>query len=794
MVSQKSRWLKQFPDILDPIVNWAHANSLWPMYFGLSCCFIEKATALTSRYDISRFGAEVLRLSPRQADLMIISGTVFKKMAPSILRLYEQMAEPKWVISMGSCSNTGGMYDVYSVVQGINQILPVDVYIPGCPPRPEAVLAGLMKLQEKIKEERPGRRIFHMDGGTQGTETPVLIDGETKSRDPRGPGMEGLSIRGTSVSPPYFDDSRADYIWTPPAKNVGLTPKEQIIEKELRNRFGQKIRASEQTSDFLTLHVPPEQIRGVLTFLKKEAADPFQRLEDYTAIDESARKNRENYPDFTLVYHLTDLENAARLRLKVPLYGDTPKAPSICDIWPSANWYEREIYDMFGIDFPEHPNLKRLLMPVEWQGHPLRKSYAGRATEMAPYTTRDARTMEPCDGGDYFENRDDDEALVLNIGPHHTGTHGLLRLIVRLQGEIVTDLEMDIGYHHRAVEKLGERQTWLQFVPYTDRVDYFAGAANNLPYIMAVEQIADIEVPERAHFIRVLLSELYRLSNHLSYIGIMGHDVGAMTPSFYTYADREGVLDMIEMMTGARLHASWVRPGGVAADLPEGWQAPLKALLKNLPKRLDTYQNLTTKNPIFQARTQGVGVLSREDAVDWGMTGPNLRATGLDWDLRKKMPYAVYDHLAFDIPTTSQCDSFNRFRMRVDECYESLRIIEQVVEKMPKGPYVTDDCRYGVPDRKKMLTDIESLIHHFINVTRGPKIPKGESYMACEVPRGEQGYYLVSDGLGVSYRTRVKGPSFTIVQTFPMLAKGCSISDLIAILGSSDYTLPDLDR
>ena len=581
MVSEKSTFLKKFPDILDPIVNWAHANSLWPMYFGLSCCFIEEATALTSRYDISRFGAEVLRLSPRQADLMIISGTVFKKMAPSILRLYDQMAEPKWVISMGSCSNTGGMYDVYSVVQGINQILPVDVYIPGCPPRPEAVLAGLMKLQEKIKEERPSRCIVHMDGGTQGTQTPVLIDGETKSRDPRGPGMEGLSIRGTSVSPPHFDDSRADHIWTPPAKNVGLTPKEQMIEEALKNRFGQKIRASEQTSDFLTLHVPPERIRGVLTFLKKEAADPFQRLEDYTAIDESARKNRENYPDYTLVYHLTDLDNAARLRLKVPLYGDTPKAPSICDIWPSANWYEREIYDMFGIDFPEHPNLKRLLMPVEWQGHPLRKSYVGRATEMAPYTIHDARKFEPCKGEDYFENRDDDEHLILNIGPHHTGTHGLLRLIVRLQGETVTDMEMDIGYHHRAVEKLGERQTWLQFVPYTDRVDYFAGAANNLPYIMAVEQIADIEVPERAHFIRVLLSELYRLSNHLSYIGIMGHDVGAMTPNFYTYADREVILDIIEMITGARLHASWVRPGGVAADLPEGWQAPLKALLKN---------------------------------------------------------------------------------------------------------------------------------------------------------------------------------------------------------------------
>ena len=795
MVSKKTAILKRFPDILDPIINWAHANSLWPMYFGLSCCFIEEATALTSRYDISRFGAEVFRLSPRQADLMIISGTVFKKMAPSILRLYEQMAEPKWVISMGSCSNTGGMYDVYSVVQGINQILPVDVYIPGCPPRPEAVLAGLMKLQEKIKnEEKPGRRIFHLSGGTQGTETPVLVDGESKSRDTRGPGMEELPIRGTSVSPPYFEESRADHMWTPPAKNVALTPREQRIEKELKDRFGQEIRSSQQTSDFLTLHVPQKQIRDVLIFLKSEGSQKFQRLEDYTAIDESARRNRAQYPDFTLVYHLTDLESATRLRLKVPLHGDSPKAPTIYDIWPSANWYEREIYDMFGIDFPEHPNLKRLILPNDWKGHPLRKSYAGRANEMAAYTVHDARKLQPREGSDYFADPNDEEALVLNIGPHHTGTHGLLRLIVRLQGETITDLDMDIGYHHRGVEKLGERQTWLQFIPYTDRVDYFSGAANNLPYIMAVEEIADIKVPERAHFIRVLLSELYRLSNHLSYIGIMGHDVGAMTPNFYTYTDREVVLDIIEMITGARLHASWVRPGGVADDLPEGWQTPLKALLKTLPKQLDMYQTLTTKNPIFQARTQGVGILSREDAIAWGMTGPNLRATGLDWDLRKKMPYAVYDRLEFDIPTYSQSDAFNRFRMRVDECYESLRIIDQVMQKMPKGRYVSDDYRYCVPDRKNMLKDIESLIHHFVNMTRGPKIPKGESYVACEVPRGEQGYYLISDGLGVSYRTRVKGPSFTIVQLFPKLAKGCNISDLIAILGSTDYTLPDLDR
>lgn len=794
MAFKKPAAIMKFPDILDPIINWAHANSLWPMYFGLSCCFIEEATALTSRYDISRFGAEVLRLSPRQADLMIISGTVFKKAAPVILRLYEQMTEPRWVISMGSCSNTGGMYDVYSVVQGINQILPVDVYIPGCPPRPEAVIAGLMKLQEKIKkEEKPARKIFHMTGGTQGTQTPILVDGISKSRDTRGPGMEGLPIRGTSVSPPSFTDSRADLVWTPPASSVPLTARESVLVTDLKNRFGKGVQLSGETSDFLTLQVPETQIREVLKFLKSGPAQKFQRLEDYTAIDESARRNRENYPDFTLVYHLTDLENAARLRLKVPLHGHSPKAPSICDLWPSANWYEREIYDMFGIGFSGHPDLRRLILPEDWKGHPLLKSYPGRATQMPPYTLQDAEKLQPREGADYF-TKDKKETVVLNIGPHHTGTHGLLRLIVRLKGETVTDMDMDIGYHHRGVEKLGERQTWLQFIPYTDRVDYFAGAANNLPYILAIEKIAGIRVPERAEFIRVLLSELYRLASHLSYIGIMGHDVGAMTPNFYTYSDRETVMDIIETITGARLHASWVRPGGVAADMPEGWEEPVKALVKNLPKKLKEYETLTKGNPIFQARTRGVGILSREDAIAWGVTGPNLRATGLDWDLRKKMPYAVYDELEFDIPTYPECDAFNRFCMRVDECYQSLRIIDQVVQKMPEGRYVTDDYRYAVPDRKDMLKNIESLIHHFVNVTSGPKIPRGEAYAACEVPRGEQGYYLVSDGLGTSYRTRVRGPSFTLVQVFPKLSKGLSIADLVAILGSFDYTLPDLDR
>ena len=774
---------------LDDLINWGRANSLWPMFFGLSCCFVETATSLTGRHDISRFGAEVIRGSPRQSDLMIVAGTPFKKMVPAILKLYEQMMEPRWVISMGSCSNSGGMFDVYSVLQGVDTILPVDGYVQGCPPRPESLLQALMLLQQKIKrEESPVREILRRPDSKVGTTRDPRIEGITTTADPRGPGLEGTRPRGTILRPDYPVPAAYFPPWTPPSP---CRPEERGldgVEAGLRERLGTLVR-DDVPSNILTWRVRPEQLVPALEYLRADSPTRFRRLEFACGID-----NRPRGAGFRMVYHLSALEpGKPQVQLAADLGADNPRVPTVAGVYPAANWYEREAWDMLGIRIDGHPDLRRIYMPDCWEGHPLRKDHPYRGSEMPQLTREEAVVWERA-LAEHPRLRAEDGVMVLQLGPHHPGTHGVIKISVKLEGEFVQDLDADIGYHHRGQEKIAERQTFHRYIPYTDRIDYLGGVSNNLPYILAVEKLLGVDVPERARMIRIMMVELFRIVSHQVWIGTFAQDAGAMTPVFYTFEHREQILDFVAQVTGARMHPNWFRIGGVAQDLPEGWLEVMEAWFKRFPGQVLEVDKLVTKNPVFMARCQGTGAISEDDAIDLGFTGPNLRAAGLKWDLRKATPYMGYENFEFDIPTGTSGDNYDRYNVHLAELMQSHRIIGQCLKRMPDGPYVAQDFRYGIPEQGRMLHDIESLIHHFVNVSRGFVPPPGEAYVATEAPKGEFGFYVISNGSNLPYRVFIRTPSFPHMQSLLHLAKGELLSDLIITLGGIDFVLGDVDK
>lgn len=577
------------------------------------------------------------------------------------------------------------------------------------------------------------------------------------------------------------------------------------IAEEIQTRYPEQVRMHQPTRDGVpALWVQPAYAKEILRYLKQEIPKPFTFLYDLFGVDERVRRDRDHFPgigDYTVYYHLFSYERNDEIRLKVALHGEVPVIESITDLWPMANWYEREAWDMFGIRFTGHPNLRRILMPNTWIGHPLRKDHPARATEIEPFQLPDeklqaeqeAMQFRPEEWG-LQRGTEEFDYLFLNLGPHHPGTHGLLRIILQLDGEEIVEAIPEIGYHHRGAEKMGERQTWHSYIPYTDRVDYLSGVMNNLAYLLSVETLAGIQVPSRAQCIRIMMSEFFRISNHLVWYGTFAQDLGALSPTFFMFNDREKIFDVVEAICGGRMHPSWFRIGGVAHDLPKGWERLVKEFLDYFPPRLKDYDNGLMKNSIFKGRTIGIGAYTKEEAIEWGVTGPGLRACGYEWDLRKARPYSGFEQIEFDVPVAHKGDCYDRAVVRIEEMRQSLRIIEQCMKNMPDGPHKADHPLTTPPRKERTMHDIETLINHFLNVSWGPIIPAGECIVGIEGSKGAYGYHLISDGNTMSYRTRIRTPSFPHMQMLPLLTRGLGVSDLLAILGSMDYVLADVDR
>jgi len=386
------------------------------------------------------------------------------------------------------------------------------------------------------------------------------------------------------------------------------------------------------------------------------------------------------------------------------------------------------------------------------------------------------------------------EKMTLNMGPQHPSTHGVLRLVLELDGEIVTKITPDIGYLHRGVEKLSEYRTYHQTLPLTDRLDYLAPMSNNLGYVLAVEKLIGMEIPERAQTIRVIMAEMARLQSHLVWIACHALDIGAMTVFIYAFRERETVMETYELISGARMTSNFFRVGGLSQDVPPEFEKKVRDFADAMPGHLDTYEGLLTTNPIWLKRTVGNGVISAEDAIDLGLTGPALRGSGVDWDLRRDNPYTGYENYQFKVPVGEKCDTFDRYKVRLVEMRESCKIIKQALDRLKPGPVLADDPQVCYPPKENVYNSIEGLIHHFKIASEGFPVPEGEVYQGIEAPKGELGFYVVGDGSNKPYRMRIRPPSFVNLQSMDKMCTGFMIADLVAVIGTLDIVLGEIDR
>ena len=799
---------------VDSVYNWGRMYSIWPMVFGLACCAIEFIVAGTARYDMARFGAELARASPRQADLMVVSGTVTKKMVPQIVRLHNQMAEPKYVFAMGACATGGGPFkEGYNVVSGIDKYLPVDVYIPGCPPTPQAFLQGLIKLQEKIKGQSVTQvPWYRKDQLNEAIPIPVLgpdifdprqvetikeelVKQRAQETQAETAVEEAKEAKATEAKPKKKGIAKALKV-----PQWDITPTEEA--QTLADRIHQALGEGAVTLEKDTLVVDPARLIQVGEYLRDAEDLAYDLLSNVTGVDYLGRD-----PRFEVVYHLYSTSRGGGplvLKARAPV-GD-PQVPSLTSVWPSADLQEREVWDLYGIRFPGHPNLKRILLWEGFHGHPMRKDYQEAYYEepVKPFNSRwpgghhelaesknpyfknvvyptewdlDAWTpveeiLAVVDAKDLPRTGMRTEKIVVNMGPQHPSTHGVFRMVVTLDGETVVDLEPVVGYLHRNHEKIGERNGWLMNMPYTDRLDYLNSMGNNLGYALAVEKLLDVEIPERAEYLRVIMAEFNRVLSHMMMVGFLLNELGAaFTPLFYAVKERELILDLFEEASGSRMMCNYMRFGGVAHDVSQDWLDRARYLARErLPRKLDELEQLLSDNEILIARTKGVGVVPPEVAVAYGITGPLLRAVGVPYDIRRVEPYGIYDRFDFQVPLLYNGDLYDRYLIRILEAREALKILDQALDQIPEGPIFGGKRAWQL------------------------RVPAGDVYGRIEHPKGELGYYLVSNGAGNPWRYRVRSPSFINLTALAEMCKGHKVADIITILGAIDIVLGEVDR
>jgi len=554
------------------------------------------------------------------------------------------------------------------------------------------------------------------------------------------------------------------------------------LKKDLSQNFDiSSLRLSHAFGDDV-LEVPKAAILPLLRYFCQSGR--FDFLMDICGVDYPNRAKR-----FDVVYHLFSMKDGTRLRMKVQV-AEGESVPSAIGVWRGADWFEREAYDMFGIRFEGHPNLRKILTHHQFVGHPLRKDYEAdrqqHCNEVLPVHF------------DHDENQRGDvlnENLVpLNIGPSHPAMHGTLRVMVELDGETIVRANTEIGYLHRCFEKMAETHPYNQVIPYTDRLNYCSAPSNNVGYCKTVERLLGVEIPPRAQAMRVILMELSRIIDHIIAVGTGGVDLGALTSFFHLFTYREKVYTLFEKLCGARLTVSMTRVGGMAQDAPEGWFEDVLAFCKEMRQGVDEITKLMLDNKIFIKRTQGVCPVKSDEAIEWGYTGPLLRASGVNLDLRKVTPYYGYDGLNFDVPVGTNGDIYDRYLVRIEEMKQSIRIVEQVCKKVPGGDYSIRDKGIVLPEKKDVYGNIEGLMNHFMLVIKGLRPPPGEVYDATEAPNGELGFYLVSDGAANPYRLKVRPPCFAIYQSFPHVVRGSMLADAIATVASMNIIAGELDR